>query len=645
MKRIIKGTVIIALEKKFFYNNLDTKSITDNKMFWKNVKHLFSEKHFSSNKIILVEDDKIISEEAEVAKIFNEFFSKAVEELDIKGFSTDNFTYDPETCIISNIVSKFRNHPSVLKIKEVVTVETPFHFLETTEENMLTKINKINTKKPTTFNNIPAKILVENSDIISPILNRINNDGKLKSQFPNQLKLADITPIHKKEETVLKGNYRAVSILPSVSKIFERDMEEQISQYIETFLSPFLCGFRKGFSTQQCLMVMLEFWKRGIDKGKEGGALLTDLSKAFDCLNHELLIAKLEAYGFDHDSLLYIYSYLSNRKQRTKINNYFSSWADIVSGVPQGSILGPLLFNIYLNDMFYFTKETRITNYADDTTPYAISDDTVTLLNNLENDVEILVKWFQDNYFKLNADKCHLLVSNHDEDASIIINNEIVEGSKSVKLLGVKIDNKVNFNEHVTNICNKVSLKLHALARISNFMSPAKLRLILKAFIESQFQYCPLIWMFHSRTLNNRINRLHKRALKLVYKEPNLTFKQLLIKDNSFSIHHRNLQKLAIEMYKVHNGLSPELMKYIFPETSNPYNLRNKNPFAGANVRTVRYGTETISYRGPKTWALVPKYIKESKSLNTFKANIRLWEPVGCTCRICAVYVNNLGFL
>ena len=134
------------------------------------------------------------------------------------------------------------------------------------------------------------------------------NNSSNSSNFPNALKLADVTPAHKKEESVKRGNYRPVSILPPVSKIFERNIFDQISSYIEQYLSPFLFGFHKGYSTQHCLSVMIDKWKKAMDNRKLAGALLTDLSKSFDCLNHKLLIAKLEAYGFDQASLKYIYS-------------------------------------------------------------------------------------------------------------------------------------------------------------------------------------------------------------------------------------------------------------------------------------------------------------------------------------------------
>ena len=212
---------------------------------------------------------------------------------------------------------KFNDHPSISKIKERIKVSEKFTFLETDLEEIKTQIKDLNTNKPTTCNSIPAKVLVNCDDICSEHITNIYNNSISECNFPVPLKSADITPVHKKDDTTKKNNYRPVSILLSVSKIFERNMYNQIYTYMNKYLSPYLCGFRKGYSAQHCLMVMLERWRKALDNKQIAGALLTDLSKAFDCLNHELLIAKLEAYGFDHASLGYLYSYLSNRKHRT----------------------------------------------------------------------------------------------------------------------------------------------------------------------------------------------------------------------------------------------------------------------------------------------------------------------------------------
>ena len=165
--------------------------------------------------------------------------------------------------------------------------------------------------------------------------------------FPEILKHADITPLYKKGKKDIKGNYRPVSILPNLSKIFEKYMLEEVSPFFENIFSKYQCGFRKGFSTQQCLLAMLKKWKKSVDKSNIFGALITDLSKAFDCLDHELLIAKLNAYGFSLTALKLVHNYLSNKKQRTRINSTYSSLLEIIFGVPQGSILRPLLFNIF----------------------------------------------------------------------------------------------------------------------------------------------------------------------------------------------------------------------------------------------------------------------------------------------------------
>ncbi len=160
------------------------------------------------------------------------------------------------------------------------------------------------------------------------------------------------------------------------------------------------------------MLSMIEMWRKAIDENKVAGAILTDLSKAFDCLSHDLFIAKLEAYGFDKSALKLIRDYLKSRKQRTKVGSSYSSWRDIFYGVPQGSILGPLLFNIFMNDIFYFIEEGEIANYADDSTYHTIKDNIMELLKTLEKETYSILNWFGFNEMKSNDDKCHLIVAN-----------------------------------------------------------------------------------------------------------------------------------------------------------------------------------------------------------------------------------------
>ena len=159
-------------------------------------------------------------------------------------------------------------------------------------------------------------------------------------------------------------------MLPTVSKVFERFMGTQISTYMSQYLSCLLCGFRKGYNAQHALIRTIEKWRTCLDKGGKVGAIFMDLSKAFDCIRHDLLIAKLHEYGFSRDALLLVHSYLESRQQRVKINGSFSSYKHLQLGVPQGSVLGPLFFNIYINDLLLSIQETDICNYADDTTIY-----------------------------------------------------------------------------------------------------------------------------------------------------------------------------------------------------------------------------------------------------------------------------------
>ena len=348
-----------------------------------------------------------------------------------------------------------------------------------------------------------------------------------------------------------------------------------------------------GYNMQHCLLLMLEKRKLAFNNNEAFGILSTDISKAVDCLSHDQLIAKLHSYGLLLTSLRLLSNYLSNYKQRIKVENVFNKWQNIETGVPQGSTLGPLLFNIFVCDLFLILDNTYFASYADDNTHYTINQNTDSVTKSLEELSITPLSWFKENKLKLNLDKCYLIVSGT-VNAKIKLDDFTITNSKQKKLLGIIFDDKLKFQYHIENLCKKMSLKLSALSRVAPFVNLPQKKLF-NAFF--QLSYCPLVWMCHSRWLNDKINRLHRRCLRLIYNSKHSTLHEFLRKDCSVSIHTRNLQFRFTEMYKLAKDISPTIMQEIFRfRNCSRYNLTSRNYFEIPFRNFVYNGTELMSH-------------------------------------------------
>ena len=243
------------------------------------------------------------------------------------------------------------------------------------------------------------------------------------------------------------------------------------------------------------------------------------LSKAYDCLPHDSVIAKLEAYSLDNDSFNLLLDYLSFRKQITKVGSTYSKWSKIRRGSPQGSILGPILFNIFINDIFMIMQQSDIYNFADDKTLYSCGERLTGIKKNLVSDTKRTLNWFRLSSLKANPGKfqCMILGDKSHHKHILEINSIKVESSDDILFLGITIDKKLTLKQHIENLCRKAQYKLHALRRMRVFLTTEKAKILGNAFIDSQFNYAPLLWVFCRETLYSKIEKIHHKTLKVIY--------------------------------------------------------------------------------------------------------------------------------
>ena len=463
------------------------------KYFWKFCQPFFSNKTNNfDNKIILVEKVEVISKNEEIATHFNNYFNDITEGLNIKKWCISDYLCDNP---LVNAIPKYENHPSIIKIKSSVQTTQLFDFNFVSSDDISKIINSMDSTKKTS-GAISIKIVkLTNKKTCKDLANCMNECIK-QNKFPNKLKIADITPIFRKEDPLDKTNYRPISILPNASKSFERILFNQLRRFSNKCLSPLLCGFRKGCSTQYALINLLQKWQKCLD-ASDGivGTLLMDLSKAYDCVNHDLIIAKPEAYGVGENSLRFIQNYLSQRQQRLKIGSYFSEWLEIILAIPQGYILVPILFNVFINDVLLFIKETDICNFADNTTLYACGKKLDTISLKLEIKTNRAIEWLKDSEMVANPSKFQLMfLSKYKKiEKNMSFDGTIIKSSDTVELLGITLDKNISFKRHIQNICRKANNKTKTLLGIRTFLNLEQAQVLAEAYSSSNFRYCPII--------------------------------------------------------------------------------------------------------------------------------------------------------
>ena len=377
------------------------------------------------------------------------------------------------------------------------------------------------------------------------------NNSITLSTFPDRAKVATVVPIDKKTDNKYTvSNFRPVSLLNCFSKIYENYIKNHIVNSMSNYISPYVSAYRKGYNSQHVLIRLLEEWRQHLDNNKVVGVFLWTYQKPSTA--YDLLIIKLAAYSVDENLLMYIYSYLSNSKQCVCINNVRSKFQNVISGVPQGSIVGPTLVNCFFNDLFYFIDKASVHNFADDNSLSVFESNIKNLKLILEPESKTAISCFQSNKMIVNPGKFQGIIidekkQNHTAEY-ISIDQKNIKTLSSIKLLGVHIDDKLNFNLHITKICRSAANQLHALIRLRMFLNFEEKKTLLNSYFYANFNYCPFVWMFSSAKSLNKVESLQKRGLRFLYEDYVSSYEELLQKAGKVTMKVNRLRSLCIEI-------------------------------------------------------------------------------------------------
>lgn len=405
------------------------------------------------------------------------------------------------------------------------------------------------------------------------------NKSLCSGKVPSQLKIAKIIPLHKGKSKNIFNNFRPVSLLSSFSKIYERVVYKRLYKYCDSLniLNDSQYGFRSGRSTIDALSEMCGKIYKALDSNENVLSVNLDLSKAFDIIDHDLLLKKLEYYGIRGIALQWFKNYLNDRKMYVYFNNINSKVCDITMGVPQGSVLGPLLFNIYVNDVFSSVTSADLTLFADDSTLYKSGISTKLLFQDVNFDLKNIYKWFNINRLALNISKTNYLLfrkknRTFQDEFKLKLGNIILERKKSTLLLGVHIDEFLSWDCHIKHLSCKLNSALYILNQLKHSISKYHLTLVYNSLFNSYLNYGCILWSNTKKSNLTLLKKLQVKAIKAINHGKNSTF----VENNILSIDKLQIFNLCKFMQRFSLNMLPRNLNLLFTINSDIHHYRTR---------------------------------------------------------------------
>lgn len=497
------------------------------------------------------------------------------------------------------------------------------------EEEIKDIIDNLNIHKSTGADNISVKIVKTVKTELIPILKYLVKLSLQKSIFPEKMKFAQITPVFKCNKTSNPNNYRPISVLPVMSKILEKIMNIKLTNFLEkqNLIFDNQYGFRKSRDTEVATMDVITNIQLNLDNDQKCGILSLDLCKAFDTVNHDILLIKLFNMGIRGKIYRWFESYIQNRKQCVKIGSNVSSYKTITCGVPQGSILGPTLFLIYINSISKLKLYGQIKLFADDTTIIYCGKNITNIKLNIQKDLQNIFEWLESNKLTLNFDKSSFMYITKQrlniEKRPIIFNEKNINYTDHIKFLGLYIDQNLSWRKHVEIIRNSISPLIGILFKIRHYISLNYLKNIYYALIYSKIQYLISIWGTANSIVLKPLKKLQNKVIKCIHKLPHLEPTINLYRPNKYlDINNLYNVKICIFIHSLILKYKISNITFKIVNDLHTHNTRQTNFLQTIKISS-NFGKRSLLYNGIILYNNIPQQIKTIKKIPLFKFNMK----------------------